>query len=239
MLKKTAITYLERAALAAYGSKSLSYYNGYHPTSRFFDDLIDSYLQRNPLPIKPGAKWLEVGSGRGRLVRYARSGISFRRCYFDICSDHDAAFHVVGSALRMPFKDATFDGVVSFLGDAFNTREYFAEARRVLKPAGHLVHVVPSAEWGHTLRRHLGYQTDETIFVGRSGKPIRAPSLLYHVDTLERMTRRGGFREVDAHELRSRYRPLAQLPKEVRIVLSSLKIGIRRLPLLIVVRATR
>ena len=198
---------LEKAARKAYDSRNLSYYDGYHPTSRYFDELIDAYLIDNPLPVAPASTWLETGSGRGRLRSAAGRRIEFSRFYLDISrlmlqqlDDVDGSA-VLGSALRLPFRAASFDGVVAFLGDAFTTKGYFDEAHRVLKEDGSLLHIVPSATWGHILRQRLGYQPDETVFRGLYGDAIDAPSLLYDGDYLKELLRQAGFRGISVDTL--------------------------------------
>jgi SAM-dependent methyltransferase len=237
-------TLVERS-IRAYGNRALAYYTGYHPTSRYFDHLIHSYLVREPLPIMPGSRWLEVGSGHGRLSEYGRRD-SFRRCYIDssrvMLEQHDdtAGLWVVGSALNLPFRDASFNGLASFLGDAYTTEEYFAEAHRVLSPHGHFIHVVPTAIWGHTLRMRRKRRTDEAQFVDRAGNRIRAPSILHDRETLLSMGRRAGFRMIAINELTPQSdTPAAGLPKDVHTVVAALKLEMSTLPVLAVIRAER
>ena len=235
---------LQRAAIAAYGCRCLSYYEGWHPTSRFFDHLVLSRFRKERLPITSGSLWLEVGSGRGQLLDLAPPRVRFRRCYLDItwemlrnCSDGAALARILGTAFRMPLRDSVADGVLSVLGDAFNSAEYFAEAHRILKPAGHLIHVVPSTLWGHQLRHQLGCRLDEAVFVGQSRKRIRAPSLLHDVDTLKALLVQGGFQRIAVEQLYPEEQPLERLPPEVAMVLAARHMKSGSLPVLFVVSA--
>lgn len=237
---------LERAALQAYSQECLAYYDGYHPTSRYFDLLIDNYLRAEPLLVIPGSSWLEVGSGRGRLLTAARSGLAFRRCYLDIsrpmlehCTDKNGSFQTVGSAFRLPFREMSFDGAASFLGDAFDTEIYFREVFRILNPGGHFMHVVPTAVWGHTLRRHRGYNLDETVFIGRSGTLVRAPSVLHDARTLKNVVKKSGFTSVTTVPLPTSGTQAEAAPEDVCVVATTLGIPVQELPVLLVLRAQR
>jgi SAM-dependent methyltransferase len=191
---------IERAAGQAY--EVADYYApGIHPTSRYFDRLIDQYQGEHALDIKPKSRWLEVGAGRGRLTSY-RKDDEWHRVYLDVSRrmirfvNDSAGDRVLGSAFRCPFRDATFNGVVSFLGDPYNTRDYFREAYRVLVDGGQFIHAVPSAMWALALRDIMNWSPDETYLVNSSGMPIRAPSIVTSDSELRDLCEGAGFSRV-------------------------------------------
>jgi ubiquinone/menaquinone biosynthesis C-methylase UbiE len=106
-------------------------------------------------PLAPGLKLLEVSCGRGGgLAAFltaapdiflatgldiAGSAIAFCRAQY---GEHEALTFVQGSALDLPFPDATFDVVlnVEASNDYGDRPRFFAEAARVLKPGGTLLY---------------------------------------------------------------------------------------------------
>ena len=102
--------------------------------------------------LKPGATLLDIGSGVGGPARFAANeagadvtGIDLTQSYVDIATSlskrtamADKTHFVQGSALDMPFADASFD-VAMILHVGMNLpdkKKLMGEAARVLKPGG-------------------------------------------------------------------------------------------------------
>src|SRR5260370_5835570 len=156
---------IEKVARLAYDSLGPEYYSNFHPNSHIFDKIIDSFLGTQIFDVKEGERCLELGAGQGKL----RKINEFHKCRLflsDISatmlenaqrkSTGNRIFFVICSAFRLPFRDESFSGVYSFLGDPYGLRQCFEEARRVLKTYGRMLYVTPSAVWGRTLRAEIG-----------------------------------------------------------------------------------
>ncbi|RWE30458.1 MAG: methyltransferase domain-containing protein [Mesorhizobium sp.] len=104
------------------------------------------------LGLKPGARLLDIGSGIGGPARFVANnagvdvtGIDLTQSYVDIATSlskrtgmADKTHFVQGSALDMPFADASFD-VAMILHVGMNLPDkakLMSEAARVLKPGG-------------------------------------------------------------------------------------------------------
>lgn len=118
--------------------------------------VLDEVRSRKPL----GASIIEIGGGAGwQAQRLVEAGFSVRS--FDVPSSefkNDLVFPVEEyDGRRIPVPDASFD-----LAFSSNALEHIAELeafqdelRRVLKPDGVAIHIVPSATWRiHTLLAH-------------------------------------------------------------------------------------
>lgn len=233
---------VEKTARLAYDSLGPEYYSRFHPNSRIFDKVIDSFLGTQTFDLKEGERCLELGAGRGKLRKVS----AFRKCRLylsDISptmlqnAQHESTgnelFLVLCSAFSLPFHDESFSGVYSFLGDPYGLRECFEEARRVLRPEGRMLYVTPSAAWGRTLRTEIGFDLDTTIFKKSDGSFLPAPSFLYNQRELVEMFSGVGFSQSEVIAL--------YLPKEFprsdltsHILIPSEKLGIEpyELPIL-------
>jgi SAM-dependent methyltransferase len=130
-------------------------------TARFFDRAI-----RELAGIAPGPeiRVLDFGCGSGELVEHLLAlGYDASGC--DIVLARDATNVVAApqrlrqinrSPYRLPFDDATFDVVVStsVLEHARNPEEYLREIRRVLKPGGAAMHLLPG-KWYLPYEPHI------------------------------------------------------------------------------------
>jgi SAM-dependent methyltransferase len=119
-------------------------------------------LRRTLAP--PGRLILESGCGTGRWMAYFER-LGHRTVGLDdslgplaVAHAHDPALRLVrGDARRAPFADATFDVVFSaYVAEHFDDGplEFFREARRLLKPGGQLLVVVPYASLFRRLVTH-------------------------------------------------------------------------------------
>jgi ubiquinone/menaquinone biosynthesis C-methylase UbiE len=125
---------------------------GDHP-QRFQHQMYRELLRRlkEKRPLTPGMKLLEVSCGRGGGLNaflaaapgifdatgldVAASAIAFDRATY---GENDKLRFVEGSALDLPFPDASFDAVlnVEASNDYGDRPRFFAEVARVLKPDG-------------------------------------------------------------------------------------------------------
>jgi ubiquinone/menaquinone biosynthesis C-methylase UbiE len=125
---------------------------GDHP-QRFQHQMYRELLRRlkEKRPLTPGMKLLEVSCGRGGGLNaflaaapgifdatgldVAASAIAFDRAAY---GENDKLRFVEGSALDLPFPDASFDAVlnVEASNDYGDRPRFFAEVARVLKPDG-------------------------------------------------------------------------------------------------------
>jgi SAM-dependent methyltransferase len=128
-----------------------------------------------------GLEVMDLGCGEGRFCRMlgergARTvGIDVTRRMVEVAVERDAGAgaYVWGSAERLPFADASFDLVVSYitLVDIPDYRAAIAEAARVLRPGGRLVvanlsFVTAASPWvkdeqGRRLHRALDRYVEE------------------------------------------------------------------------------
>ena len=129
--------------------------SGDHP-QRFQHQMYLELLDRlrEERGIKPGMKLLEVSCGRGGGLNAVLSqapeidatGLDVAHSAVDFCKrtygESDRLRFVQGSALELPFDDASFDVVVNVeaSNDYGDRPRFFREAARVLKPDGLLLY---------------------------------------------------------------------------------------------------
>lgn len=128
---------------------------GEHP-QRFQHQMYLQLLQRlrETRTIKPGLKLLEVSCGRGGGLNALlasspdidATGLDVAHSAVDFCrkayGESDRLRFVQGSALDLPFADASFDAVlnVEASNDYGDRARFFREVARVLKPDGVLLY---------------------------------------------------------------------------------------------------
>ena len=128
---------------------------GEHP-QRFQHQMYLQLLQRlrETRTIKPGLKLLEVSCGRGGGLNALlasspdidATGLDVAHSAVDFCrkayGESDRLRFVQGSALDLPFADASFDAVlnVEASNDYGDRGRFFREVARVLKPNGVLLY---------------------------------------------------------------------------------------------------
>jgi len=108
-------------------------------------------LERIVARLRPGARVLEVGGGTGYQARRLREA-GFDLESIDVAESNyqDLEFPVTRyDGRHFPFPDASFDIVFSsnVLEHVPDLHQTHAEARRVLRPGGYCVHVMPTGAW--------------------------------------------------------------------------------------------
>jgi ubiquinone/menaquinone biosynthesis C-methylase UbiE len=238
---------IEQTARLAYDSIAVEYYSQAHPNSQLFEKTVESSLENEGFEVQEGSTHLEVGAGGGTLQRLS----AFQYCRI-VLSDISSSMlknvrsqvsgstvsRVICSAFALPFRDKSFAGIYSFLGDPFALRDYFLEARRVLQPRGHFVFINPSTIWGHTLRKQIGLDVDSTVFRKGDGSLIQAPSFLYEPQEMVEMLTEYGFTQITARRL---YLPrnISELTSHLTIPSRKLGVDPHELPILDMFRAFR
>jgi ubiquinone/menaquinone biosynthesis C-methylase UbiE len=153
----------------------------------YYDDLNGvrrAIVQR--IPIAPGERWLDVGTGDGWFaleIEKAGSpgmvvGIDLARCEVELARQHardlssrSSAF-VQMDAYRLAFPSETFDGVGTFLAlqdiclDLPSLHRFFGEIRRVLKPGGWLALATTTPEDAETPSQRLALEIYQYIRAG-------------------------------------------------------------------------
>ena len=190
----------ETLAKEAYSLIGDEYYDAFHITSRNFDETISAFLADHPLDVRAGCRYLEVGCGRSRLNRIRRAGSQL--VLLDLCAlmlQHSIAQGIdsssaplLGSAFALPFRGSTFRTAFSFLGDPFFHPAYLVELRRVLMPGGSIFHIVPSYDWGATLRASRGTPVHLSHFF-RGSREAFGPSFLLPKSEISRLLKSAGF----------------------------------------------
>jgi demethylmenaquinone methyltransferase/2-methoxy-6-polyprenyl-1,4-benzoquinol methylase len=133
-----------------------------------FDDIAPTYNRANSiltfgrdavwrrrairsLDLKPGARLIDLGCGTGKLLDEALRveptvacvGVDFAREMLRLAAQRGEAAYAQGDALRLPFRDQSFDAAVTawVLRNVNDIDVFFCEAARVLKPGARIASV--------------------------------------------------------------------------------------------------
>lgn len=208
-ISDASIDVLETESLArhAYSLIGAEYYEAAHITCRNFDATVDAYLERSLPTFKSGARYLEVGCGRSRLMRYLRPDAQFLLMDIsEVMIAHSlgagqSASPILGSAFRLPFRESVFATVFAFLADPYMHHSYLAELRRTIAPGGSILQVVPAYEWGAPLRAHRRSPAHFSHFF-RGSHEAFGPSFLLPKEELLELVADAGFDNVRLTDLR-------------------------------------
>lgn len=134
------------------------------------------------LRLKPGMRLLDVACGSGgTTLRTARRtgsivhGIDIHAKGIDAAraaaereeSDVNATFEIANAAERLPFPDATFDGLICIdaVNHLPNRSAVFAEWARVLRPGGRLVFTDPIVVTGWLTNEEIAIRSSIGFFL--------------------------------------------------------------------------
>ena len=169
---------------------------GDHP-QRFQHQMYRELLRllKEKRPLEPGLKLLEVSCGRGGGLNaflasapgvfdatgldVAASAIAFCRSTY---GESDRLRFVEGSALDLPFPDASFDAVlnVEASNDYGDRPRFFAEVARVLKPDGLFLYTdsfrAAQAEQMKAELAQAGFEAEFTDITGNVAEACRLDS---------------------------------------------------------------
>lgn len=186
------------------------YYSESHKTSRNFDMIIHNCVPRIVSKLPPNGLYLDLGGGKGRLnelytetrlnVAVGDISVTMMKTRADTAP---STFYIQMDAFRIPFKENTFDGVFSLLGDPYSLRKAFEEVFRILRPNGFFFMALPSKIWAENLRPFLGVGMNETVFKTVAGRTVKIPSFLYGSRDLQKILQSVGFRQVETGEWQS------------------------------------
>ncbi len=118
----------------------------------FLNELRTLEIERVVTHLRPGARVLEVGAGTGRQAAELRAR-GFEVEAIEIADSNyagDRDFPITNyDGRHIPFGDASFDVVFSsnVLEHVRDQGQMHAEIRRVLKPDGYCVHLMPTGAW--------------------------------------------------------------------------------------------
>lgn len=156
MNKKGTLTFLNHSVNTEYDDAMLAARRRVL-TAGLFDGIIAGVAANLPQATQ---RILDVGTGEGtpfsRLLanrQLADVGIGFdiSKAGINLASQLDTdAFFAVADLAKLPFNDQTFDAVIEFFSPSA-----YDEFKRVLKPTGRLIKVVPAAGYLRELREKL------------------------------------------------------------------------------------
>lgn len=196
----------DKVPKSSYDKIASEYYDARHITSRNFDNATRAALNAHPFDV-PDGLILELGAGRGRSAEFLRVDPS-RVVQLDnsevmllLKEREPALLRVYADACCIPLASQQFGAVTGFLADPFIGLQSLCEANRMLVQGGRLLLTVPTAQWGFTLRQHLGIDEMTTRFkmVDREEHVI-LPSLLHTPDHIREILVLAGFKDIEIHD---------------------------------------
>ena len=128
---------------------------------RYIDQQEQAFLRQLLKRLQPSAT-LDLGCGTGRLLNHATHGVDFSIEMLKIAqAKHPNKVLLEGRVDDIPLPDASMDAVLCFHvlmhQDEATTQAMLQEARRVLKPGGHLVVDFPSAQRRRSRQQAIGW----------------------------------------------------------------------------------
>jgi SAM-dependent methyltransferase len=230
----------------AYDHLAPEYYaSDLHPTCANFGVINDAILNSFRPLISHDGIYLEIGCGMGRLdrIRGASGTILTDACEPMLrLARHRTPGDVLCEkmdAFRPHFNDESVHGIFAFLIDPYNHALFFRQVHRILRAGAYLVFTVPSHVWAMALRGHLQVPLDETVFLDRTGKEVRAPSITRSLVDQSNLLTDLGFRVLSTQTLTLESAPATAPSHHVLMAANRLGVEPQRVPLLDVFIATR
>lgn len=121
--------------------------------------------------LRPGARILEVGAGTGQQTKMLCER-GFDATALELANSNYADSRVMPIAeydgRHFPFDDATFDIVFSsnVLEHVGDLRQMHAEIRRVLRPGGYALHIMPTHVW--RFWTSISAFADAVLYIGKA-----------------------------------------------------------------------
>ena len=190
----------EKMKFAPYDDIADEYYDEFHKTCRNFDYTTLKGLERIRSRVPADGVVLDIGSGRGRCGEFL--GIDASRVIqldnsrrmLEQGNREPCLVRILHDAERLPFLDAQFSCVTSFLCDPFLGLDFLGESFRVLGADGLFIATTPTLEWGHVLRRVISIDDSQTRFKTKAvGPDLKVPSALVSRERLIQMLEWVGF----------------------------------------------
>jgi len=116
--------------------------------------LYEKFIRKIFKYIKKGSKILEVGCGVGQVSNflvekeYDVTGVDISSLFINEAKKHGKAKFYAGDSTKLPFKDKSFDAVISAetLEHIPNPRKALYEMSRVLRKGGIMIHRFPNKQ---------------------------------------------------------------------------------------------
>lgn len=153
---------------------------------------------------------LDIGCGTGEQLKKLKNnhsiGLDISLEMAKIAVKKTNKFVVVGSAENLPFKNRTFDGVISFFGalNHVNLNQALKEIKRVLKDDGVLIFTVANAydlKWIFKSLRRKGIKKTKKALKNKKGeivkfidgKRIKVKTKFYTLNDIENVLKKHNF----------------------------------------------
>ncbi len=180
-----------------------------HPTCRNFGDLTNQFLYpRIQQFAYKTERALEIGAGKS-IVAEIFEGNSLPLSRVTILDQSPGmlkysekwisagAIAKLADAKKTQLHRASFDLIVSSLGDPYNCEEFWQEMRRIIIDHGVLLFTTPSFEWSSKFRN--ASKPDRAEFSLRDGRSVLVPSFTRPISEQRAMMGSFGFRVVDEY----------------------------------------
>lgn len=176
-----------RVEYGTYEDLASEYYDGgRHPTSANFRTASRAILEAW-LPASLEGRTCDVGAGCSLVAELFVERKSPVSDLVLVDSSPEMLAHsqpwleqgatgIVADASSIPFPDDAFELLVASLGDPYNTPEFWAEAKRVVRPGGRIIFTTPSYEWASWFRTRQQEPPDSAEFLLSDGRKLRVPS---------------------------------------------------------------
>lgn len=212
-MEESSLEELEKEVAKSYNRVAQGYNAPSHKTVRNFEVMTLAFLRENLFTeVKSGQLVLDLGGGRGYVARRL-SKTGCRVFIGDIsvgmlrCAIQDSGGKVMSyiqlSAFKLPFKDNTFDVVLTLLCGAYLRREAVVEIRRVLKHKGIYIGTETPKEWVIASQQQRDMPSNKTWFKDHEGSVVLLPfRYVYSLKELTSLLEEYGLQVVAKNTLR-------------------------------------